>query len=1473
MTRFLKILTVALGFGAVASAQTYTNILDEVGGTNQYVTTAWNTTNSIIIGNSTSSNTLVIADSGRVTNSTSVIGAGTNANDNAAYVTDGAVWTMSGDMTVGDQGGANYLDVRSGGSISNANAFVGAGETASNNVVAVYGDDSRWDNAGTLTVGGVSNGVYVYNGGTISAADLVISTNGSSFNLGYDGTFELDNSLDVSSEGFNWIEGGHLKLTGDLSGMTTTNGGAELTGERILTLNGGDWDVASESLTVSNATLTATNGSWVVVGEATSNEVGAVNSGIRVGSTNDASLLVQDSAYVETDGTLYLGGTATNITGSATVTNGSTIKVAGLQINNDGSAFNLEDGGKLQVTGAFNAGTQTNLNWNSGGELEVNGALTLDGGLTDEGRILTVSGSNANWTAANSVVSGTNSVVTISDGADLVSTNGMVSGATNSVAITGSGSTWKNDGVLTITGSTNVVSVSSGGKVTTGSLDVDASNRFDLNSGGTLAITTNFNFGATSNLNWKNGGNLSVEGTLEGMDTAEVVFDGTTKTSAILNGGRKLSLDGGSWNNGTNNLIVGYNSSYASMAVTNGAKVTNSDGYIGWGSSAAFNSVLVAGTNSLWSNTGGDLMVGAYWNGTTLAGTGIGNSLTVSNNAQVFVGEATTNVPGMLVASTNKANLTVWNGTVTVEDTLYLGQDTNTTGSATIKSGGTLSVGDLVIADTNSALNLTSGGVFDIRNDFDVAAWETNGFNWGSNATLSVGGTLTGMTNVLSKGQKLNLDGSDATWTINGEDLKIGLDDSSVLSLLNGATLTNLNSDTYIGANTNTGSHGVVMKEDSYWQADGDLFVGDSTSENYLQILSGSTNELTGSAQIGGINTEDNYVRIEGTNSFWDVGGNVTVGGASNSVGNALLVYDAAKVSITNSLTVNSGNEMAVGEGAEVAVGGDITIHTNTTVAGSGTLLLTDGTAALRLMEGNANIDTSLRIQGQGSNTVDVDGGAFYLVGTNSNQYAGFQTLELEDADFIGLGTNDAFSVVRMTNGTIRPTGLGTSQLGTMVIQGDFKSSNTVYQAQVYSTGNDLLHFMGNSVDLTGLVAKVTVEQAPTNLTATILKSDGGLTNNFESTTIVNKLLLYDAELVQNGNDMNVVITTNTTQFSSSLDFAATESIRSGFSAMKDGVFTRTKQLRRNMVATSHAIPHEAFLMTNTNAPAGAQGPGDENTIFDMHVWMQFFNGQGTYDPQGNSYGFDLNKNGTTIGADRLISDNMIVGFNYTYVRADAHTTNQDSMENETYWLGAYSEWVSENGLYVDAMAAYGRSNYDTVRVETDGIRDYQGTASYRGSELGAYADVGQYYYFKNLALAPYAGLQVLTIHTDDHTEKNANGLSNISVEGQSRTLVESTLGMKGRYRFDTNLGRFQTTGYAEWMHDFVQDDTTTTLSANNLPPVSMSAIKPDSDLLNVGVGLSWICRDYMEIGIGYNGRFSDGYAENTGSLLIDIRF
>uniref|UniRef100_UPI003566FDE1 autotransporter domain-containing protein n=1 Tax=Pontiella sp. TaxID=2837462 RepID=UPI003566FDE1 len=1181
------------------------------------------------------------------------------------------------------------------------------------------------------------------------------------------------------------------------------------------------------------------------------------------------------------------------IIGSATVQTGATIQVADLVINNDDSSFNLNNEGTLIVTGDYDVDAAGDrFNWNDGGALEVQGALTLDDGLEGDSRTLSVSGSNASWVVSGPLAAGSNGVVYIENGAAVTNTTGVVlAGATNQVVIQDSGSQLISQGILTASGSTNRMTVQDGGLVVADGLNFSGDNFFYLKSDGTLSITNDFNWLATSNLSWQSGGILQVQGALTGMETATNTVNGTSNIVAtVIDGGRDLTLNGGSLTVAADDLIVGYEDSNSNVRFTNGTAVVNRDGYIGWGSSSANNSVTVSGSGSVWHNTGGDLYIGAYWeDGTNLAATGSGNSLTVSDGGRVFVGEATNNVDGLLVASTNGATFTVWKGQGFIDDTLTIGLSSNVYGTVTITNGGDLSVGDLVINE-DSLLELETGGTFRIATNFNQHYWEQNGFAWtSSNSTLQVGGELTRTNYYLDNGQDLILDGSNAVWTVAGQDLEIGRDGASVLTLSDGASLTNVN--TYVGAaaNTNNGSHGIYLLDGASWKSTGNLWIGSTSSNNFVEIYSQSQAEIDGSVYVGG-ESSGNYLLVSGSNSLMTIGGDLEIGnGSTNSTSNALELSNLARLHVTGDVVINAGNGILMSGSTTNRVGGDYTVRSNATVTGTGTVEFDDAFASLIFEDGNSfmqdddlAVSDGIIFEGGGNNMLEVTGGTFFVDGSNSNQYRNFQTLELTDASIMGYGTNDAFSAVNISGGTIRPaTYLSTNSVsaGTLVIDGATSLSDVTYEAQLLGVdGTDLLHFT-DDVDIGDMLIAVYVANA-TNATNVVMTTDGTMSNTFKSNTVVNGMLLWDADVVKVGDEIQVVLTNNTEKFSSSLDYAGTESVRSGFSGMKNSVFTRTKQLRRNLVSTAHSMPHEAFLMTNTNSPSGPQGPGADNTIFDMHIWAQYFSGQGDYDAHGNSYGYTLNNSGTTLGADKLIGEALAVGFNYTYARGDARTSNDDYLDTETYWLGAYAEWVNRDGLFLDGLLAYGRSNYESVRVEKDDDLDYEGVADYRGDTFGAYLDVGQYMYYKNFSLAPYAGLHMLFITTEDHVETNESNDSGsrITVHGINRSIVESALGLKARHRFDTNLGRFQTTAFAEWTHDFVQDEIASTLEPDSVAglrsaPVTMSAIKPEDDMFTIGLGLSWRNTEYMEIGVGYNGRYSDDYEEHTGSLMLDIMF
>jgi outer membrane autotransporter protein len=367
----------------------------------------------------------------------------------------------------------------------------------------------------------------------------------------------------------------------------------------------------------------------------------------------------------------------------------------------------------------------------------------------------------------------------------------------------------------------------------------------------------------------------------------------------------------------------------------------------------------------------------------------------------------------------------------------------------------------------------------------------------------------------------------------------------------------------------------------------------------------------------------------------------------------------------------------------------------------------------------------------------------------------------------------------------------------------------------------------------------------------------------------IEHFLLYDFALTNDATAVSVVSEAALEgEIGSAVEYAGIQGIRAGFNGMQNAAFVRTKQLRRNTVATDHAISHEAYLMQSDDAPSGPQGPGDQNTIFGMHFWAEQFSGQGDYDAMGNSDGFTLNNNGTTFGFDKLIGDSLVAGVNYTYARSSASAIGGDRAETETYWLGLYGEWVGKADYYLEGLFGLGRSDYNTVR--TDG--GYRGEGSFSGNDIGVHLEGGKYFHRNSWAVAPYVGLNYLWIKSDAYTETDLAGGLSVSVDEATATSLESALGIKLRNRFDTKIGRFQTVGYAEWAYDFINDDMGSTLSDGTVT-VGTARIAPGASLLNAGLGFSWICTDYLEVGLGYDGRFNENYEEHMGSAMLDVRF
>ncbi len=1466
-----------------------------VSGTNSL----WNLSENLYVGSRGQNNTLTIDGGGVVSNGNATVGVYASASNNTVDVTGGgSLWVNAGTLTIGTNGnGGNAVSVSSDGRVEASKLLVHDGNrfnlnaggtlaiTTNFNVSTTAQSNLNWKAGGNLSVVGALTGMKSIE---LDGAGYSYLDGGKYLTLdGSNATWDVGaTNLIVGYES----AGAKLMITNGAT-VTSTNGyigwGTGSTNNEVLVSEGGTWANTSTGLYVTGSgnALSVASNAWVTVGSYTNAlPAGATNGGMVVASLLGAEVVVDDGAQITLASELHIG-LSSNETGTVSVQNGGMITAGSLVITN--SAFNLNDGGTLAMTDDFNA-SMVGFNWTNGGHLSIGGDLRNLAGLLETNQTLTIGGTNATWipSASELVVGldGNDNQLFIEDGGFVSNLNATV-GATsnawnNAVTVSGSNSVWNNTGTLQIgavetngvsLNGGNSVTVSDNGTVIANELTIYTNNYFNLNDGGTLRITGGFNMSDYINtnyttLNWASGGTLAIEGALSGMATTNLVVEGSTNTYTYLDGGHIVTIGGttnASWaNGGDTNLIVGFNSSDNKLIITNTGTVDNANGFIGRGSDAKDNSVLVSGAGSTWTNRK-NLYVGGYAGSNSWNNAGANNSLTVSNGGWVFVGDSATNLTvghggGIGVASTNGAELVVGNGSITAEQGLHIGVDMDQTGAVTIRDNGTAILSELNIA-TNSELNLY--GTLKMTGAFDVSDYINSSFtnlNWNNGGDLvMVNSDLSGISGLTGSNKTVTIEGgswSNATLlSIDGYNNKLTISSNSLVT----------STDGYIGTTTNDLNNSVVVSgSNSVWQNSRDLFVGDAGSGNTLTILDGgfvtNMNAYIGNA----ITASNNTVTVDGSNSVWGISDDLYVGRTGSN--STLTVKNDASVVVGKDLFVQNGSTLDLAStNATIDVGGDMTVN-DSTVSGTGTIDFGDGDNTLFIIGTNSSIGTSVKFDGQGgTDAIKLTNSVFAIDGSLSNRFVNFDSLLLEDSTLSGSGTLDGIREITMDGGILTLT-------DTLKIDGEFTATNQPLLKLTAGEGS-LELTNTNAFDLLSLGAEVTISNnaTPGTFDEVILTADGGLTGSFASTNFIEHFLLYDFTLSTNETQVSVVSEKALDgEISSALTYAGIQGIRAGFNGMQNAAFVRTKQLRRNSVATDQAISHEAFLMQNADAPNGPQGPGDQNTIFGMHFWAEQFSGQGDYDSMGNSDGFTLNNNGTSFGFDRLFGDSLVAGINYTYARSAASATGGDRSDTETYWLGLYAEWFAKSDYYLEGLLALGWSDYETIRTDTG----YRGEGSFRGNDFGGHIEGGKYFHRKNWALAPYAGLNYLGIKSEAYTETDLGGGPSVDVDEQSVASLESALGVKLRHRFDTTTGRFQTVGYAEWAYDFINDDIGSSLSDGTIS-VGTARIAPGASVVNAGVGLSWICTDYLEVGLGYDGRFNENYEEHTGTIMFDVRF
>ena len=631
---------------------------------------------SLYIGYNGSSNSLVVSNEGSVVNSNGYIGYNASSSNNLLMV-NGGTWRNSGYVYVGNSGSGNSLV------ISNEAKVIVSGVT--NNWFAVGENDGANDN--TLIVTGTNsslavNGWLEVSWGSNSGNSMMISNGGSvTDQQGYVGYTNGSSSNSVTVTGSNslWSNSENLYVGyfGKSNCLVISNGGKVLDQNGSVGFHGGG----------NTALVTGTNSLW---SNATSFYVGNCGSDSLLVVSNGGGIISSNGYIAEISRWSNCGAL---ITGSGSYWSNSGSLTIG-SIANGGN--NPSSGNSLVIS---NGGVVTDI------------SATIAAATNFYSNSILVTGSNSLWSNSGNLYlgyAGSSNTLVISNRGMLInggqdSTGGVIGFNTNSsgnsVVVSGSGSTWRSAGdvVIGYSGTGNRLEVSNGGTVSNGVVSY---------AGGVSGGIIGFNAGSTDNSvlvtgigsRWISGGDLFVG--FNGAGNSMVISNGGIIANSQVNFGGVLGWGSTSSNNsvlvtGSNSLwtnsgdlYVGYDGSSNSLVISNGGKVADGNGYIGHINTSSKNSVLVTGAGSLWSNSG-SLMIGAS------------NTLTVANGGTVVA------VGGISNSGTVTGNGTI-GGATTIASGGTLTPGSVGVGSLSFTNGLSLQTGATTTFQINTAANFTS---------------------------------------------------------------------------------------------------------------------------------------------------------------------------------------------------------------------------------------------------------------------------------------------------------------------------------------------------------------------------------------------------------------------------------------------------------------------------------------------------------------------------------------------------------------------------------------------------------------------------------------------------------------------------------------------------------------------------------------------------------------------------------------------
>lgn len=571
----------------------------------------------------------------------------------------------------------------------------------------------------------------------------------------------------------------------------------------------------------------------------------------------------------------------------------------------------------------------------------------------------------------------------------------------------------------------NAISTNFGGPFTVGSGASATNNRLVISNGGAVTNTTgtlgtgggarNAAFVTNTGSRWVNLGDLTVGATAaESKSNSVTVADGgfVFSTNALIGsvGSYNSALVSGSgsvWSNVLSFTVGGAGTApeFNTLIVSNGGTVVSASGVVGSGGGARNNQIILTGVNSLWTNSG-NFTVGTL---------GKDNQLLIQDDAQLH------NALGYIGSGAAATNNSVW---VAGDGALWNNTDR-------------LYVGD---SGAGNRLVISNGALVISRR----AASQASGI---------IGNAASSSNNLVI------VTGSGSLWS-NTSFLIVGHQGNGTMIVADGGEVVSAGSGASVIGNqaASTGSIVRVTGAGSTWNAMNDLEIGVAGAENRLIITNGGLVSVAGRTRVGvSASSAGNLVLITGTGSMLQSGGIVSIGsnGVTSGSGSHIRVTDGGTL---------EANTMAAGLNGSGSISNIGGVFQFTTAAP----VITNNTAGAISIHGGAisfrgitNADVSGSLGGNDLANLRFSGDNIFRLNQASNWSANAQNYTF------AAGNPSNYAGLEMIHGATawRSAWLAFGADGTMLISNSSATvAGTISNAGVIRIVNSTVTWQSNAV-------------------------------------------------------------------------------------------------------------------------------------------------------------------------------------------------------------------------------------------------------------------------------------------------------------------------------------------------------------------------------------------------------------------------